>query len=210
MELKKLFLLFLRSPLAVGIVSLNAVLAMFSILLISIPSFIVVPSFLIISGIALAVVFSSAGGVKALIAEKDREQLEHDSMKLEQCKQARKALIMIRTKSSIIKTAIDKLSFSAGQYLESCAKGGQRDPLAEDAILSAKEAVMLYQKSLDDKKITMMTESKSESETAQLNFVSEKEIAEYLNSLTNDIENRITPINLDFQNKVLAHKELDK
>lgn len=210
MDLKKLFSLFLRSPLAVGIVSLNAVLAVIAELLFGVSGFIVLPAFLIVSGIALAAVFSTAGGAKALIAEKDREQHEHDSDKLEQCDQARKALIMLRMENPAIKAAIEKLAFSAGRYLESCAKGGQRDPLIEDALLSAKEAVMLYQKSLDDKKIAMMIPRKSVLETDQSQTVSDREIFEYLNSLTKDIENRITPMTLEFQDKVLARKELDE
>lgn len=210
MELKKLFSLFLRSPMAVGIISLNIVLAVLAGLLIGVPGFITLPAFLIVSGIALAAAFSSAGGAKSLIAEKEREQHEHDSMKLEQCEQARKALTMLRIDNPAIKTAIEKLAFSVGRYLEAYAKGRQRDPLIEDALLSAKEAVMLYQKSLDDKKIAIMIEENPEADTAQLNIASEKEIAEYLNSLTNDIENRITPMTLEFQDKVLARKELDE
>lgn len=210
MELKKLFSLFLRSPLAAGMVSFNAVLAVFALLLPGVPWLIVFPAFFLVSGIEIAAVFASEKGSRALIREKDREQQEHDNEKLLRCEQARKALTMIRIESPTIISAAEKLSLSAGRYLENCAKGGLRDPLAEEALLAGKDAVMMYQKSLDDAEILKMTGTQSSEHPDTEAALSEKEVAEYLTSLAIDIQNRITPLNLEFQDTVKARKELDE
>lgn len=122
---------------AVGMVSANAILGTAAGATGFLPWPVVIPLFFIVSGAELLLTLRSKAGAKAILSEENRERKEHDAAMLANVAQARKKLAMLRIGEPEVKAAVERLVYAAGMYLESCAKGNDRDPLVEDAVLSA-------------------------------------------------------------------------
>lgn len=151
---------FIRSPLAIGIVCGNALVAVGAALAGIAPVLVVASLFLFVTGGELALVLLSKPGAKAILGEQKRERDEHDAERLEETAHLRKRLAMLRIENPEVKAAIDRLVFVAGVYLESCAKGNARDPIVEDAVQHAANAVDGYLHLIDAGRIGSRIESK--------------------------------------------------
>jgi len=135
---------FFRSPLAIGIVCGNALLAVGAALAGIAPVLVVVPLFVLVTGGELALALLSKPGAKAILGEQERERKEHDVDRLEETARLRKRLAMLRVENPEVKAAVERLVLAAGLYLESCAKGNERDPLVEEAVQNAVATVDGY------------------------------------------------------------------
>ncbi len=152
---------FLRSPLAIGVVCGNALLAVGAALAGIAPVLVVAPLFVFVTGGELAMILLSKSGAKAILAEQKRERDEHDAECLEETARQRKRLAMLRIENPEVKAAIDRLVFVAGVYLESCAKGNARNPIVEDAVQNAAKTVDGYLHLIDAGRIGSRIESKA-------------------------------------------------
>ena len=161
LQMKDFLVKFIRSPLAVGLVSANAVLAVAAGAAGFLPWLVVVPLFLVISGVELLLTLRSEAGAKAILAEEDRERKERDAAILADVAQARKRLALLRIAEPEVKAAVERLVYAAGMYLESCAKGNERDPFAEDAVLSVTKIVDEYLRLADAERMGARLKSES-------------------------------------------------
>lgn len=144
LQMKDFLAKFIRSPLAVGLVSANAVLGTAAGAAGFLPWLVVIPLLLVVSGAELLLTLRSEAGAKAILAEENRERKERDAAILADVAQARKKLAMLRIGEPEVRAAVERLVYAAGMYLESCAKGNERDPFAEDAVLSATKVADEY------------------------------------------------------------------
>ncbi len=144
---------FFKSPLAIGLMALNAILAGLAALFGALPTLVVLPLFVLVTGGEMAVLLSSKWGAKAILAEQDRERLERDTEKLAHVAALRKRLALLRMDDAALKTVIDRIVLASGLYLDACAKGGTRDPFVEDAIGQASEVMSEYLKIVDGARI---------------------------------------------------------
>jgi len=147
---------FIKSPLAIGLVALNALLAGGAALFGAMPALIALPLFMVVSGGELVALLSSKSGAKAILAEQDRERIERDTEKIAHAAALRKRLALLRVDDSALKTAIDRIVLTSGLYLDACAKGGVRDPFVEDALAQASETVSEYLKIADGGRVGAM------------------------------------------------------
>lgn len=161
LQMKDFLVKFIRSPLAVGLVSANAVLGAAAGAAGFLPWLVVVPLFLVISGVELLLTLRSEAGAKAILAEEDRERKERDAAILADVAQARKRLALLRIAEPEVKAAVERLVYAAGMYLESCAKGNERDPFAEDAVLSVTKIVDEYLRLADAERMGARLKSES-------------------------------------------------
>jgi hypothetical protein len=153
---------FFRSPLSIGIVCGNAVLAAGATLAGIASALLVAPLFVLVTGGELALILLSKRGARAILNEQERERKEHDADRLEETARLRKRLALLRVEDSEVKAAIERLVFAAGMYLESCAKGNARDPLVEEAVQDAAETVDGYLRLTDAGRIGVRIGEKSE------------------------------------------------
>jgi hypothetical protein len=161
LQMKDFLVKFIRSPLAVGLVSANAVLGAAAGAAGFLPWLVVLPLFLLISGVELLLTVRSEAGAKAILAEEDRERKERDAAILADVAQARKRLALLRIAEPEVKAAVERLVYAAGMYLESCAKGNERDPFAEDAVLSVTKIVDEYLRLADAERMGARLKSES-------------------------------------------------
>ena len=161
LQMKDFLVKFIRSPLAVGLVSANAVLGAAAGAAGFLPWLVVVPLFLVVSGVELLLTLRSEAGAKAILAEEDRERKERDAAILADVAQARKRLALLRIAEPEVKAAVERLVYAAGMYLESCAKGNERDPFAEDAVLSVTKIVDEYLRLADAERMGARLKSES-------------------------------------------------
>jgi hypothetical protein len=159
---------FFRSPLAIGIVCGNALLAAGATLAGIAPVLLTAPLFALVTGGEFALVLLSKPGAKAILGEQKRERSEHDADRLEETARLRKRLAMLRIENPEAKAAVERLVFAAGLYLESCAKGNARNPIVEDAVHNAAETVDGYLHVSDAGRIGSRIEG--EPSTAQQNL----------------------------------------
>jgi len=159
--MKDFLVKFIRSPLAVGLVSANAVLGAAAGAAGFLPWLVVVPLFLVVSWVELLLTLRSEAGAKAILAEEDRERKERDAAILADVAQARKRLALLRIAEPEVKAAVERLVYAAGMYLESCTKGNERDPFAEDAVLSVTKIVDEYLRLADAERIGARLKSES-------------------------------------------------
>ncbi|MGB9686995.1 MAG: hypothetical protein ACPLYX_10925 [Rectinema subterraneum] len=160
--MKDFLVKFIRSPLAVGLVSANAVLGAAAGAAGFLPWLVVVPLFLVVSGVELLLTLRSEAGAKAILAEEDRERKERDAAILADVAQARKRLALLRIAEPEVKAAVERLVYVAGMYLESCAKGNERDPFAEDAVLSVTKIVDEYLRLADAERMGARLKSEAD------------------------------------------------
>jgi hypothetical protein len=143
-QTQKLMAKFFRSPLAIGIVCSNALLAVGAALAGVVSVLTVVPLFVLVTGTELTLVLLSKSGARAILREQNREREEHDAACLEETARQRKRLVALRIENPEVKAAVERLALVAGLYLDFCTKGGARDPVVEDAVQRAAEAVDGY------------------------------------------------------------------
>jgi hypothetical protein len=100
------------------------------------------------SAATLALLMSPLG-VRSVIAEKERDRSDRDARVLGGVAAARKRLSLLRIRDEGVKAALDALVLAAGRYLESAVRSDKRDPIAEDAVIGAVEAVDDYLRMAD-------------------------------------------------------------
>ena len=149
MELKVVVIRLLKSPLGLLVLGLSMVLACIAVFVGHLPVLVVLPLFCIIALIDILVLIQTKAGIQSVVAETNRERQERDARILGGIAAARKRLSLLRLPEGPVKTAIDRLIYVGGLYLEETVKGKDRDPLVEDAILSSLEIVDEYIHRLD-------------------------------------------------------------
>jgi hypothetical protein len=149
MDMKNVLVRLLKSPLGLSVMGLNTLGAVLAVLLGHVPALIILPVFCIMSLVDILVLVQSPAGATSVVKESDRERNERDARILGGIAAARKRLSLLRLPDGQVKAAIDKLVYVGGLYLEATVKGHDRDPLVEDAILSALEIVDEYLHRLD-------------------------------------------------------------
>lgn len=145
-QLKKGILIrnFFRSPRTISLLGINILIALTVMLTTSVPVLVVLSLFVVISGGEMAALLTSKSGAKAILAEQDRERNEQDAEKLSNAAALRKRLALLRIDDPALKASIDKIVVASGLYLDSCAKGGIRDPIVENALEQTVNAVNAY------------------------------------------------------------------
>jgi hypothetical protein len=149
MELKVVVIRLLKSPLGLLVLGLSVVLAFIAVFVGHLPILVVLPLFCIIALIDILVLIQTKAGIQSVVAESNRERQERDARILGGIAAARKRLSLLRLPEGPVKTAIERLIYVGGLYLEETVKGKDRDPLVEDAILSSLEIVDEYLHRLD-------------------------------------------------------------
>ncbi len=169
MDIKSVILRFLKSPLGLLVMGFNLIGAVAAILLFHIPIAAVVPVVLIIALADVIVLLQTETGARSVLAEQDRERAERDARILGGVAAARKRLSLLRLDAGPVKEAVDQLVFAAGLYLEATVKGSDRDPMVEDAIISALEVVDEYLHQVDMFKNESLLVSRSRDAVADQN-----------------------------------------
>ncbi len=135
---------FLRSPLGLAVLAvdagLSAALAVTGILAAPMAGL----AFLLLACLSFLVLLQTRWGATAVVAEKDREREERDARILGGLAAARKRLSLLRIADPTVASALERLVYAAGKYLEATVRGLDRDPAAEDAVLGAVEAIDDY------------------------------------------------------------------
>uniref|UniRef100_A0A7C3E592 Uncharacterized protein n=1 Tax=Gracilinema caldarium TaxID=215591 RepID=A0A7C3E592_9SPIR len=149
MDFQKVLIRFFKSPLGLITVGLTFLGACLSILIGHLSALVVVPLSLVLLIVVMVLILQTGTGARSVVQESDRERNERDARILGGIAAARKRLSLLRLPDGQVKVAIDKLVYVGGLYLEGTVKGHDRDPLVEDAILSALEIVDEYLHRLD-------------------------------------------------------------
>ena len=149
--MKVLLFRFLRSPLGLGLWGLCAFLVAASVAGGLLPLLAAVPLFGAAGAIATLALLLSPAGARSVVAERDRDRSERDARVLGGVAAARKRLALLRLKDASVKEAVDRLVSAAGGYLEAAVRRDSRDPVIEDAVLGAVEAVDDYLRLADAK-----------------------------------------------------------
>jgi len=149
MDFQNVIIRFFKSPLGLATTGLILLGASLAILVGHFSPLAVVPVALVVLVTALVLILQTRAGARAVVEEQDRERQEREARILGGVAAARKRLSLLRVPAGPVKEAIDRLVYAAGLYLEATLKGRDRDPIAEDAILSALEVVDEYLHRLD-------------------------------------------------------------
>ncbi len=135
---------FLRSPLGLAVLAVDAGLAA----ALAVTGILAPPmaglAFLLLACLSVLVLLQTRWGATAVVAEKDREREERDARILGGLAAARKRLSLLRIADPTVASALERLVYAAGKYLEAAVRGLDRDPAAEDAVLGAVEAIDDY------------------------------------------------------------------
>jgi len=142
--MKAVYTRFLRSPLGLGIWVLCILFATVSILVGAVPAFVAIPVFVLAGIFASMFLMLTPMGAHSVVRESDRERGERDARVLGGVAAARKRLALLRIADPRVRESLDRLVLAAGSYLESAVRNDSRDPVAEDAVLGAVEAVDDY------------------------------------------------------------------
>jgi len=142
--MKTVFTRFLRSPLGLGIWVLCILFASLSMLMGAVPALVAIPVFALAGILASLFFMLTPMGARSVVGESDRERGERDARVLGGVAAARKRLSLLRIADPRVRESLDRLVFAAGSYLESAVRHDSRDPVAEDAVLGAVEAVDDY------------------------------------------------------------------
>jgi hypothetical protein len=111
------------------------------------------PLFALLYAVEAIVLMQTSLGSTAVVAEGDRERKDRDARILGAVAVARKRLSLLKPADSSVAASIDRMVLASGHYLEACVRGNDRDPVVEDAVLGAVEAVDDYLRMLDARSI---------------------------------------------------------
>jgi hypothetical protein len=140
---------FFRSPLGLAVLGSDLVAAVALSASGVLPPWIAVPLFALLYVVEAVALMQTSLGSGAVVAEGDRERKDRDASILGAVAVARKRLSLLKPADSSVAASIDRLVLASGHYLEACVKGSDRDPVVEDAVLGAVEAVDDYLRMLD-------------------------------------------------------------
>jgi hypothetical protein len=139
--MKSYLIRFLRSPLGLIAVFMDAAFAVVLVLtgLLSVP--IAIVAFVVVCCITVLTLMQTGLGGAAIVQEKTRERNESDARILGGVAAARKRLSLLRIGDPVVSAALERLVYASGKYLEAQVRGADRDSSAEDAVLGGIEAV---------------------------------------------------------------------
>jgi hypothetical protein len=192
--MKSQLIRFLRSPLGLIAVSMDAAFAAVLVLtgLLSLP--VAIGAFVVVCCVTVLTLMQTGIGGAAIVQEKTRERDESDARILGGVAAARKRLSMLRIGDPVVSAALERLVYASGKYLEAQVRGAQRDPAAEDAVLGGIEAIDDFLRMEDAARSGRHFHGgadRNEIDQAETGGALAERTARVLNSASDEIENRL-------------------